>query len=110
MARVIIASLVLFAASAVFEIGGGYLVWLWLREHKRWLVGAVGGVVLFMYGILQTYQPVSFSRAYAAYGGIFIIASMIFGFVMDKKRPDRLDIIGALCVCIGMGLMMYAPR
>lgn len=110
MARVIIASLVLFAAGAVFEIGGGYLVWLWLREHHRKFFGIMGGVVLFMYGVLQTYQQAPFSRAYAAYGGVFIISSMIFGFVMDKKRPDRLDIVGATLVIIGTAIMMYVPR
>ncbi len=110
MARVIIASFVLLVAATAFEIGGGYLVWLWKREKFHPLVGVVGGVILFMYGVLQTYQHVPFARAYAAYGSIFIIGSMIFGFVMDRKKPDRLDIIGAVLVFIGMLFIMYIPH
>ena len=110
MANVIIVALALFFAAALFEIGGGYLVWLWLRENKGRLVGILGALVLFVYGIILTLQPAHFGRVYAAYGGIFIVSSIIWGFAIDKKKPDRYEIIGAGMALIGAAVMMYMPR
>ena len=110
MASVIIVSLALFFATALFEIGGGYLVWLWLREKRGLLLGVIGGIVLFIYGIIPTLQPAHFSRVYAAYGGIFIVSSIVWGFMIDKKKPDRYEIIGALVALVGAAIIMYAPR
>ncbi len=84
--NIIIATLVLFFAAALMEICGGYLVWQWLREKKGILLGLIGGVVLFLYGIVPTLQPSHFGRTYAAYGGIFIISSIIWGMIVDKKK------------------------
>ncbi len=78
--------LALFFLSALFEIGGGYLVWLWLRENKGALFGLLGGLTLAVYGIVQTFQPAHFGRVYAAYGGIFIVFSLIWGALVDKKN------------------------
>ena len=110
MADTIIISLGLFFVAAFFEIGGGYLVWLWLREHKGWLMGLLGAIVLFVYGVIPTLQPAHFGRVYAAYGGIFIVSSIIWGLVIDKKKPDRYEDIGAIVALIGATVMMYAPR
>lgn len=110
MANNIIVSLILFFATALSEIGGGYLVWLWLREHRNWLFGLTGGIVLFLYGILPTFQPAHFGRVYAAYGGVFIVSSIIWGMLVDKKKPDRYEVIGAAIALIGAAIMMYAPR
>ena len=110
MASVIIVSLALFFATALFEIGGGYLVWLWLREKRGLFLGVIGGAVLFMYGVIPTLQPAHFSRVYAAYGGIFIVSSIVWGFMIDKKKPDRYEIIGALVALVGAAIIMYAPR
>jgi len=110
MARVIIVSLALFFAAALFEIGGGYLVFLWLRENRRRLMGLLGIPVLFGYGVIQTFQPAHFGRVYAAYGGIFIVSSIIWGLIIDKKKPDRYEIIGAGIALIGAAVIMYAPR
>jgi len=71
-------SLVLFFLAALLEIGGGYLVWLWLRENKRAVFGLLGGLTLAIYGIIPTFQPAHFGRVYAAYGGIFIVSSLIW--------------------------------
>lgn len=73
----ILTSLSLFLLAGLCEIGGGYLVWLWLREDMSWVLGAIGGFVLFAYGIIPTFQPFHFHRIYAAYGGIFIIMAMV---------------------------------
>lgn len=78
------------------EIGGGYLIWLWLQKNKVLLFGLVGGMVLFVYGIIQTLQPANFGRVYAAYGGIFVLLSIIWGALADKKRPDRYEFVGSI--------------
>ncbi|HOW15481.1 MAG: YnfA family protein [Methanosarcina sp.] len=103
-------SLGLFFLAALFEIGGGYLVWLWLRENKGISFGLLGGLILAVYGIIPTFQPANFGRVYAAYGGIFIISSLIWGFFVDKKRPDRYEVIGALIALVGVFVMFYIPR
>ncbi|MGR3296170.1 MAG: YnfA family protein [Candidatus Bathyanammoxibius sp.] len=110
MASGIIISLALFFAAALFEIGGGYLVWLWLRRHRGIRMGLLGALVLFMYGVIPTFQPAHFGRVYAAYGGIFIVSSIIWGITVDKKKPDRYEIVGAGIALIGAAVMMYAPR
>ena len=110
MAKALILSLVLFFVAALFEIGGGYLVWLWLRENKGKFLGLLGAFTLFVYGIILTFQPAHFGRVYAVYGGVFIISSILWGFVVDKKRPDRFELIGAALALIGATIMMYAPR
>lgn len=103
-------SLLLFVLSGLFEIGGGYLVWLWLREGKSlWLV-LCGAVLLTTYGFVATLQPANFGRAYAAYGGVFIILSILWGWKVDNVMPDRLDWLGAAIVLVGVLVMMYAPR
>lgn len=106
----VIITLALFFAAALFEIGGGYLVWRWLREKKGVLFGLLGGLVLFGYGVIPTLQPAGFGRVYAAYGGIFIVSSIIWGAIVDKTKPDKYEIIGALIALIGAIIIFYAPR
>jgi small multidrug resistance family-3 protein len=100
----------LFFAAAIAEIGGGYLVWLWIRKKKRLIIGLVGGVILFIYGIIPTLQPANFGRVYAAYGGIFIVFSILWGTLIDKKKPDRYEIIGSFIVLVGAVIIYYSPR
>jgi small multidrug resistance family-3 protein len=103
-------SLALFFLAALFEIGGGYLVWLWLRENKGAVFGLLGGLTLAVYGVIPTFQPAHFGRVYAAYGGIFIVSSLIWGAFVDKKNPDKYEIIGALIALLGVLIMFYIPR
>ncbi len=100
----------LFVVAALLEIGGGYLVWKWLREKKTIVLAIVGGIILFIYGIIPTLQPSNFGRVYAAYGGIFVVMAIIWGLIIDKKRPDRYEIIGGTVVLIGALIIFYAPR
>ena len=100
----------LFVVAALLEIGGGYLVWLWLREKKRIYYGLVCGIILFVYGIIPTLQPSNFGRVYAAYGGIFVVMAIIWGLLVDKKRPDRYEILGGITVLLGASIIFYAPR
>lgn len=103
-------SLFYFVVAGVCEIGGGYSVWLWLREGKSVLLALLGAGVLFLYGIIPTFQPASFGRVYAAYGGVFVALSILWGWLIDHTTPDRFDLIGGFIALIGVFIIMYAPR
>lgn len=103
-------SLGLFVLAGLCEIGGGYLVWLWLRDHKPLWLGLAGALVLGMYGVVATLQPAGFGRVYAAYGGIFITMALLWGWLVEGHAPDRFDAIGAAIAVAGMLIIMYAPR
>lgn len=105
-------SLFYFILAGIFEIGGGYLVWLWLREGKSITFGIVGALVLILYGIIPTLQPqnANFGRVYATYGGIFIVLSVFWGWKVDRVQPDKYDILGAFIALVGVLIIMYAPR
>jgi small multidrug resistance family-3 protein len=106
----IVRSLFYFVLAGLCEIGGGYLVWLWLRQSKSPWYGAVGAVVLALYGLIPTLQPAHFGRVYAAYGGIFIVLALLWGWRVDCIAPDRFDLVGATIVLCGIGVIMYWPR
>lgn len=103
-------SLFYFVIAGLCEIGGGYLVWLWLRERQSLWVGLCGAAVLILYGVVPTLQPANFGRVYAAYGGVFIVLSILWGWQVDKIAPDRFDLIGGLVALIGVFVIMYWPR
>ena len=103
-------SLLLFLLAGLCEIGGGWLVWQWLREDKGISWGFVGGAVLILYGIIPTFQPAHFGRVYAAYGGFFIALSLLWGWILDGNVPDRFDLIGAAISLGGVSIIMYWPR
>jgi small multidrug resistance family-3 protein len=103
-------TLFLFFVAGLCEIGGGYLVWLWLRENMSWVLGVIGGFVLFLYGIVPTLQPSHFHRTYAAYGGIFIIMAILWGWIIQGIAPDLFDGIGAVIALIGVAIIFYMPR
>ncbi len=106
----IVTSVGLFLLAALAEIGGGYLVWLWIRQKRKIIFGIVGGIILFTYGIIPTLQPSNFGRVYAAYGGFFIISSILWGMIVDKKRPDKFEIIGSMVAVLGAVIIFYGPR
>lgn len=103
-------SLFYFIIAGIFEIGGGYLVWLWLREGKPIWFGLLGAAVLILYGVVPTLQPANFGRVYATYGGIFIVLSILWGWRIDNVVPDRFDLIGGSVALIGVLIIMYWPR
>ncbi|MBD2353964.1 YnfA family protein [Tolypothrix sp. FACHB-123] len=105
-----IKSLFYFLWAGVFELGGGYLIWLWLREGKPIYWGICGGIALAIYGIIATLQPANFGRVYAAYGGVFIIMAMLWGWKVDGVAPDRYDLIGACLSLLSVLIIMYARR
>jgi len=107
----ILKSLGLFALAGLAEIGGGYLVWQWLREGKGILLGVAGGVILFLYGVVPTLQSeAAFGRVYAAYGGIFVILAILWGMVFDRWQPDRYDVLGAGIALVGVAVIMWGRR
>ena len=103
-------SLLLFILAGLCEIGGGYLVWQWLREHRGLLFALLGGVILFGYGVVPTFQPAHFGRVYAAYGGVFVVLSLFWGWYFDQTRPDRFDLLGGVLCLAGVAIIMYWPR
>lgn len=106
-----IMSAFIFFIAGLSEIGGGYLIWLWLREGRPSYFGLIGGLFLILYGIIATFQQFpTFSRVYAAYGGVFIVMSVFWGWIVDRKSPDTYDIIGTLICLIGVSVMLFAPR
>jgi len=105
-----VTSLGLFVLAGLCEIGGGYLVWLWLREGRSALVGALGAAILVAYGVVPTLQSAPFGRVYAAYGGVFVVLSLLWGATVAREAPDRFDVAGALLCLAGVSVIMYAPR
>jgi small multidrug resistance family-3 protein len=102
-------SIALFVAAALAEIGGAYLIWLGLKEHRGLLFVGLGAMALALYGVLASFQPSNeFGRVLAAYGGVFIVGSLLWGVVFDDFRPDRADVAGALVCLTGVGIIMYA--
>ena len=100
----------LFVVAGLLEIGGGYLVWQWWKSGSPWYLGALGGLALFLYGIVPTYQPADFGRVYAAYGGWFVVLSILWGWGVDRVAPDRFDLLGGAICLVGVCVIMYAPR
>jgi small multidrug resistance family-3 protein len=105
-----IKTILVFILAGFFEIGGVYLVWIWLKTGKPLWYGLLGMVILALYGVIATLQPSNFGRVYAAYGGIFIVMSLLWSFKMDNFVPDKYDIIGASVVLLGACIIFYAPR
>ncbi len=110
MTHTLFRSISFFILAGLLEIGGGYLMWLWLRERWAWWIGALGALVIVGYGVVPTLQPANFGRVYAAYGGVFVVMSMLWGWWIDGHRPDQWDVIGAVLCLAGVCIIMYMPR
>lgn len=107
----VVRSIALFLLAAVAEIGGAWLVWQGVREHRGLVWTGLGVVALGLYGFVATLQPdANFGRVLAAYGGVFVAGSLAWAMVADGFRPDRYDVIGAAICLVGVAIVMYAPR
>lgn len=107
----VLRSVLLFVLAAVAEIGGAWLVWQGVRENRGLLWIGAGVVALGAYGFVATLQPeAEFGRILAAYGGVFVVGSLLWGMVADGFRPDRYDVVGAAVCLVGVAVIMYAPR
>lgn len=104
-------SVALFAAAALAEIGGAWLVWQAVRDGRPWWWAALGGGALVAYGFIATAQAdPNFGRVLAAYGGVFVAGSLVWAVLLDGFRPDRWDLMGAGVCIVGVAIIMYAPR
>ncbi|MCW2622594.1 MAG: hypothetical protein JWL64_2196 [Frankiales bacterium] len=104
-------TIALFVLAAGAEIGGAWLVWQGIREHRGWLWVGAGIVALAAYGFVATLQPdAHFGRILAAYGGIFVAGSLAWGTALDGFEPDRYDLTGAGVCLLGVAVIMFAPR
>jgi small multidrug resistance family-3 protein len=107
----VLRSLLLFALAALAEIGGAWLVWQGWREQRGLLWIGAGVLALGAYGFVATFQPdPNFGRILAAYGGVFVAGSLLWGVALDGYRPDRWDLGGAALCLLGVLIIMYAPR
>ena len=101
----------LFALAGLAEIGGGWLIWQWLREERPWPVGLLGALVIVSYGVIPTLQDEPhFGRVYAAYGGVFIVLALLWARLFDGFQADRWDMLGAAICLLGVGVIYFAPR
>lgn len=106
----IIITAMLFAGTAVAEIVGCYLPYLWLRQGKSpWLV-IPAAVSLAIFVWLLTLHPNAAGRVYAAYGGMYITVALVWLWAVDGIKPERWDYLGVALCLAGMGVIMFAPR
>ncbi len=107
----ILAPAAIYIGAAIAEIAGCYSVWAWLRLERSplWLVPGVASLLLFAF--LLTRIDTGFAgRAYAAYGGVYIVASLAWLWAVEEIRPDRWDALGALVALIGSAIILFGPR
>ncbi|WP_407469321.1 YnfA family protein [Xanthomonas campestris pv. raphani] len=103
-------TLLLFVATAVAELVGCYLPYLWLRKGGSvWLLlPAALSLAVFVW--LLTLHPAASGRVYAAYGGIYIATALLWLWWVDRVTPTRWDLLGAGCCLLGMAIIMFSPR
>ena len=102
---------VIYAAAAIFEIAGCFSFWAWLKLDKSplWLVPGLVCLALFAY-LLTLIESDAAGRAYAAYGGIYIIASLLWLKLAEDFSPDKWDIAGGVLALAGAGIILFGPR
>ena len=100
----------LFALTAVAEILGCYLPWLWLKEGKSILLLLPASLSLATFAWLLTLHPTAAGRVYAAYGGVYICAAVLWLWAVDGIKPSWWDLAGSAVAVTGMLIIMFAPR
>jgi small multidrug resistance family-3 protein len=100
-----------YVVAAFSEIGGCFAFWAWLRLRKSPLWTLPGIAVLAVFALALTRIDASYAgRAYAAYGGIYILSSLIWLWIVEGTQPDRWDVAGAAVCLAGAGMILLAPR
>jgi len=111
MARDVAAAAAIYVGAALAEIAGCFAFWAWLRLGKSALWVVPGMAALALFAFLLTRIDVAFAgRAYAAYGGVYIAASLFWLWAVEATRPDRWDLLGAAVCLLGAGIILFAPR
>lgn len=107
---VVVRTVLLFLATAVAEIVGCYLPYLWLRKgHSIWLLGPAA-LSLGLFAYLLTLHPLGAGRTYASYGGVYVATAVIWMWIIERQTPDRWDVIGASVAVFGMAIIAFGPR
>lgn len=100
----------LFVVTAIAEIVGCYLPYLWLREDKSiWLL-IPAAISLAAFAWLLTLHPTATGRVYAAYGGVYISVALVWLWLVDGEKPTTWDMVGGSISLLGMAIIMFAPR
>ena len=104
-------SFVYYSAAALLEIAGCFCVWAWARQGRSmvWLVPGVLSLAAFAYTLTRV-ESLFAGRAYAAYGGVYIVASLLWLWSVERMAPDRYDLAGAALCLIGAGVILLGPR
>lgn len=104
-------SILAYAGAAIAEIAGCFAFWAWLRLGKPawWIIPGLAALALFAW-LLTFVEANAAGRAYAAYGGVYIAASLLWLWLVENARPDRWDLIGAAVCLVGAGLILFGPR
>ncbi|WP_434339705.1 YnfA family protein [Motilimonas cestriensis] len=100
----------LFFVTAIAEILGCYLPYLWLKEDKSVLLLVPAAFCLVLFAWLLSLHPTAAGRVYAAYGGVYIFVAILWLWVVDGIRPSLWDIVGVCVAMLGMAIIMFAPR
>lgn len=96
--------------TAIAEIVGCYLPYLWLKENKSIALLIPAALSLSLFVWLLTLHPTGAARTYAGYGGVYIATALLWLWLVEGHRPDRWDIIGASVALIGMSIILFAPQ
>ena len=104
-------TILVYVGAAIAEIAGCFAFWAWLRLGKSslWLAPGILSLVAFAY-LLTLVDSSAAGRAYAAYGGIYISASLLWLWLVEGTRPDRWDVVGATVCIVGAGIILLGPR
>lgn len=102
---------IIYLTAAIAEIAGCFAFWAWLRLDKSmwWLIPGLASLALFAF-LLTRIDSGFAGRAYAAYGGVYIAASLGWLWAIEMQRPDRWDIAGAMVCLLGAAIIIFAPR
>jgi len=103
-----IKTVAIFVAAVLGELGGTYAVWRWRRLEGSLVLVGVGALALLAYALVQTFQPQDrYGRVYAAYAGVFLVGAMLWGWLVDGRRPDVFDLAGAIVVLAGASVILW---
>ena len=106
----VVKTVALFVATAIAEIVGCYLPYLWLRQGRPiWLL-APAAVSLALFAWLLTLHPTAAGRTYASYGGVYVATALVWLWLVDGQQPDRWDLIGGTVAIVGMAIIAFGPR
>ncbi|SFL51924.1 YnfA family protein [Methylorubrum salsuginis] len=104
-------TLLAFSAAALAEIGGCFAFWAWMRLGRSvwWVLPGLASLALFAF-LLTLVESEAAGRAYAAYGGVYVAASILWLWLVEGHRPDRFDLAGGVICLVGMAVILFAPR